>query len=143
ILHQTGERDYEHAQAAYLHAGVRAEVSPFIDNMPDAFARADLLLCRSGASTVAEVMAAGKPAIFVPFPQAADDHQMRNAEALVRMNAAVIVRQADLAPATLVSAVADLLRDPARLHGMGAAARQHAHPQAAHDIARIAARVSR
>lgn len=142
ILHQTGERDYEHAQAAYLQAGVRAEVSPFIDNMPEAFARADLLLCRSGASTVAEIMAAGKPAIFVPFPQAADDHQMRNAEALARMNAAIVIRQADLAPATLVAAVAELLSEPSRLHVMGAAARQHAHPHAAHDIAQIAARVS-
>jgi UDP-N-acetylglucosamine--N-acetylmuramyl-(pentapeptide) pyrophosphoryl-undecaprenol N-acetylglucosamine transferase len=142
ILHQTGERDYERAQALYLQAGVRAEVSPFIDNMPEAFARADLLLCRSGASTVAEIMAAGKPAIFIPFPQAADDHQMRNAEALDRMNAAVVIRQADLTPSALVSAVAELLSNPARLHAMGDAARQHAHPHAAHDIARIAARVS-
>ncbi|HZU23537.1 MAG TPA: undecaprenyldiphospho-muramoylpentapeptide beta-N-acetylglucosaminyltransferase [Terriglobales bacterium] len=143
IMHQTGERDYESAQAAYLHVGVRAEVSPFIDNMPEAFARADLLLCRSGASTAAEVMAAGKPAIFVPFPQAADDHQMRNAEALARMNAAVVIRQADLAPATLTGAVSQLLGDPARLRAMGVAARQHAHPNAARDIATIAARVSR
>ena len=142
ILHQTGERDYENAQAAYLHAGVRAEVSPFIDNMPEAFARADLLLCRSGASTVAEIMAAGKPAIFIPFPQAADDHQMRNAEALARLNAAVVIRQDDLSPSTLVPAIAQLLSDRARLREMGAAARRHAHPKAAHDIARIAARVS-
>lgn len=142
ILHQTGERDYENAQTAYLHAGVRAEVSPFIDNMPDAFARADLLLCRSGASTVAEIMAAGKPAIFIPFPQAADDHQMRNAEALARMNAAVVIRQDELAPATLVPAIAQLLSDHSRLQAMGQAARRHAHPKAAHDIARIAARVS-
>lgn len=143
IIHQTGERDYESASSVYLHAGIRAEVSPFIDNMPEAFARADLLLCRSGASTVAEIMAAGKPAILVPFPQAADDHQMRNAEALARMNAAVIIRQAELTPESLVHAVAGLLRDPRGVRAMGAAARQHAHPQAAQDIARIAVRCAR
>ena len=68
IIHQTGERDYGEAQADYLRAGIPAEVSPFIHDMPGAFARADLVICRSGASTVAEIAAAGKPAIFVPFP---------------------------------------------------------------------------
>jgi UDP-N-acetylglucosamine--N-acetylmuramyl-(pentapeptide) pyrophosphoryl-undecaprenol N-acetylglucosamine transferase len=141
ILHQTGERDYEHASAIYLQSAARAEVAPFIDNMPEAFARADLLLCRSGASTVAEIMAAGKPAVLIPFPNSADDHQMRNAEALARMNAAVLLRQADLSPQTLVSTIAGLLNSPARLQEMGLSARHHAHPQAAHDIATIAVRL--
>src|SRR5262249_22189025 len=88
IIHQTGEREYNDVQAAYARAGVKAEVSAFIDDMPGAFARADLLLCRSGASTVAEITAAGKPAIFVPFPRAADDHQRRNAEAIAERGAA-------------------------------------------------------
>jgi UDP-N-acetylglucosamine--N-acetylmuramyl-(pentapeptide) pyrophosphoryl-undecaprenol N-acetylglucosamine transferase len=88
IIHQTGERDYNDAQAAYRRAGASAEVSAFINDMPGFFARADLLLCRSGASTVAEVAAAGKPAIFVPFPRAADDHQRVNAQALERAVAA-------------------------------------------------------
>ncbi|MGB7553223.1 MAG: undecaprenyldiphospho-muramoylpentapeptide beta-N-acetylglucosaminyltransferase, partial [Candidatus Korobacteraceae bacterium] len=79
IIHQTGEKDYVNAQAVYLRAMISAEVSPFIDDMPGAFARADLLLCRSGASTVAEITAAGKPAIFIPLPTAADDHQTQNA----------------------------------------------------------------
>lgn len=143
IIHQTGERDYQQASAEYLASGIRAEVAPFIDNMPDAFARADLLVCRSGASTVAEVMAAGKPAIFIPFPQAADDHQMRNAEALARMDAAVVIRQAELTSERLVRTVAELLSSPERLRQMGAAARLHAHPHAARDIARIAVRVAR
>ena len=82
IIHQTGEKDYVDAQAIYLKHMVAAEVSPFIDDMPGAFARADLVLCRSGASTVAEITAAGKPAIFVPLPTAADDHQRHNAEIL-------------------------------------------------------------
>src|SRR5439155_4581479 len=96
IVHQTGERDFESVQQAYKQAGVAAQVSKFIDNMPQAFAEADLVLCRSGASTVAEITAAGKPAIFVPFPQAADDHQRRNAEALMRANAAQLIPEVEL-----------------------------------------------
>ena len=75
VIHQTGERDYNDVQSAYAEVGIPAEVHKFIDDMPGFFARADLILCRSGASTVAEIAAAGKPAIFVPFPLAADDHQ--------------------------------------------------------------------
>ena len=101
MIHQTGEREYNDVAAAYERAGVKAEVSAFIDDMPAAFARADLLLCRSGASTVAEATAAGKPAIFVPFPQAADDHQRRNAEAIAQGGAAVLVPQAELTPRAL------------------------------------------
>src|SRR5262252_7089129 len=96
IIHQTGERNYNEAQAAYLEAGGSAEVYPFIDDMPGVFARSDLLLCRSGASTVAEVMAAAKPAIFIPFPRAADDHQKRDAEALERAGAAVMIEEVNL-----------------------------------------------
>jgi len=101
IIHQTGEREYNDVAAAYEQAGIKAEVSAFIDDMPAAFARADLLLCRSGASTVAEATAAGKPAIFVPFPQAADDHQRRNAEAIAQGGAAVLLPQAELTPERL------------------------------------------
>ena len=96
IIHQTGEKDYVEAQAAYLKQMVPAEVSAFIDDMPGAFGRADLVLCRSGASTVAEITAAGKPAIFVPLPTAADDHQRQNAEVLVSGNAARLLPQAEL-----------------------------------------------
>ncbi|HZP16851.1 MAG TPA: undecaprenyldiphospho-muramoylpentapeptide beta-N-acetylglucosaminyltransferase, partial [Terriglobales bacterium] len=81
VIHQTGERDYNEVRSAYDQAGFPSEVHKFIDDMPAFFARADLVLCRSGASTVAEIAAAGKPAVFVPFPLAADDHQRRNAEA--------------------------------------------------------------
>ena len=82
---------------------IAAEVSPFIDDMPGAFARADLLLCRSGASTVAEITAAGKPAIFIPLPTAADDHQRHNAEALAEGNAARLLPQAELTSERLVA----------------------------------------
>ncbi len=142
IIHQTGERDYAEAQPAYLHAGVSAEIMPFIEKMPEAFARADLLLCRSGASTVAEVAAAAKPAIFVPFPRAADDHQLRNAEAMQRAGAAVLVPEAELTPERLVGTIAELFADPARLARMAAAARSMAHPEAAHQIAALAARLA-
>ena len=141
IIHQTGERDYNDAQAAYLEEGGSAEVYPFIDDMPGMFARADLLLCRSGASTVAEVMAAGKPAIFVPFPRAADDHQKRNAEALQRAGAALMLEEATLSTERLVNTTSSLLKDRARLEKMGAAARSLAHPNAAQEIAEMAVKL--
>src|SRR5262249_2452581 len=105
IIHQTGECDYNNAQAAYTSLGGLAEAHRFIDNMPSYFAQADLIVCRSGASTVAEITAAGKPAIFVPFPRATDDHQKRNAEALERAGAAVMLEEAKLNRETLVDAV--------------------------------------
>jgi UDP-N-acetylglucosamine--N-acetylmuramyl-(pentapeptide) pyrophosphoryl-undecaprenol N-acetylglucosamine transferase len=142
IIHQTGERDYNDAQAAYLAAGGSAEVYPFIDDMPGMFARADLLLCRSGASTVAEVMAAGKPAIFVPFPRAADDHQKRNAELLERAGAAMMLEEPVLNSEALVQGVGALLGDRARLEKMSMAARSLAHPDAAREIAEMAARLA-
>jgi UDP-N-acetylglucosamine--N-acetylmuramyl-(pentapeptide) pyrophosphoryl-undecaprenol N-acetylglucosamine transferase len=142
VIHQTGERDYNDARAGYLRAGIPAEVSPFIDDMPSAFARAGLLVCRSGASTVAEITAAGKPAIFVPFPRAADDHQRKNAEALAAKGAAVLIPEAELTPQRLADTATQLLKDPARLLAMGAAARKLAHPDAAASIAHLAARLA-
>ena len=142
IIHQVGECDYNDAQAAYLRAGVAAEVHPFIENMPEAFARADLLVCRSGASTVAEVTAAGKPAIFIPFPRAADDHQRRNAEALAHAGAALLIPERELTSERLVNTVSELLRDRARIESMGRAAARLAHPHAAHEIAALAARLA-
>ena len=142
LIHQTGERDYNDAQAAYLRSQARAEVFPFIEDMPGMFARADLLVCRSGASTVAEITAAGKPAIFIPFPHAADDHQLRNAEALERAGAAVLIAEKGLTSERLVSAVSGLLRDPARLTRMSAASHRLAHPNAAREIALMAGRLA-
>jgi UDP-N-acetylglucosamine--N-acetylmuramyl-(pentapeptide) pyrophosphoryl-undecaprenol N-acetylglucosamine transferase len=142
LIHQTGEKDYEAAQDAAAKAGISAEVSRFIDDMPGAFARADLLLCRSGASTVAEITAARKPAIFVPLPTAADDHQRHNAETLASANAARLLPQAELTPDRLVGELASLLIHRARLEQMGTAARQFAHPRAAEEIAALAARIA-
>jgi UDP-N-acetylglucosamine--N-acetylmuramyl-(pentapeptide) pyrophosphoryl-undecaprenol N-acetylglucosamine transferase len=147
ILHQTGERDYDDAVAAYRRfneSGLTepAEVFKFIEDMPAAFARADLLVCRSGASTVAEITAAGKPAIFVPFPRAADDHQRVNAEALARSGAAVVVEESKLEGVWLAETIAALIGDAQRLKSMSEAARGLSHPNAARDIAAMAARLA-
>ncbi|MBV9087060.1 MAG: undecaprenyldiphospho-muramoylpentapeptide beta-N-acetylglucosaminyltransferase [Acidobacteriaceae bacterium] len=142
IIHQTGERDYNEAQGIYLRAGVSAEVTPFIENMPEAFARADLLVCRSGASTVGEVAAAGKPAIFVPFPHATDDHQSRNAEVLARAGAAVVIEERNLSSERLVDSISALMADPTKRARMAAAARSLAREDAAGQVARIAARLA-
>jgi len=142
VIHQTGERDYNEVQAAYRQISLAAEVDKFIDDMPGFFARADLVLCRSGASTVAEIAAAAKPAIFVPFPRAADDHQRRNAEALERVGAAVVLEETRLDEVWLVDTICTLLEDPGRLQKMSQAARSLAHPDAAKDIAELAAKVA-
>jgi UDP-N-acetylglucosamine--N-acetylmuramyl-(pentapeptide) pyrophosphoryl-undecaprenol N-acetylglucosamine transferase len=142
IVHQTGERDYNEMKAAYERTGDSAEVQPFISDMPAFFARADLLLCRSGASTVAEITAAGKPAVFVPFPRAADDHQRVNAQALERAGAAVLVEETKLDRVWLADTISALLGDPARLRRMSEAARKLAHPNAARDIGEMAARLA-
>lgn len=142
IVHQTGERDYNDAQTKYANSGVAAAVHRFIDNMPAMFAQADLLLCRSGASTVAEITAAAKPAIFVPFPRAADDHQRVNAQALARAGAAAVLEESSLTSQRLVETITSLLTDSRRLEKMGVAARKLAHPNAAAEIAEMAAKLS-
>ncbi len=128
VIHQTGEREYNEVQSAYAQIAIPAEVHKFIDDMPGLFARADLVLCRSGASTVAEICAAGKPAIFVPFPLAADDHQRRNAEALEQAKAGVVLEETKLDEVWLVDTVCTLLEDAPRLARMSNAARAMAHP---------------
>jgi UDP-N-acetylglucosamine--N-acetylmuramyl-(pentapeptide) pyrophosphoryl-undecaprenol N-acetylglucosamine transferase len=107
--------------------------------MPAAFAKADLILCRAGASTVAEVAAAGKTAIFVPFPFATDDHQKRNAEALVAKNAAIQILESELTPERLTNEISALITNANRLKEMSAAAKALAHPDAAKEIAAMAA----
>ena len=142
VIHQTGERDYNDVLAAYSQAGFPAEVHKFVDDMPAFFARADLILCRSGASTVAEIAAAGKPAVFVPFPLAADDHQRRNAEAMESAGAAVVIEETRLDEVWLVDTICALLADPVRLAKMSEAARAMSHPEAAKDIAELAAKIA-
>jgi UDP-N-acetylglucosamine--N-acetylmuramyl-(pentapeptide) pyrophosphoryl-undecaprenol N-acetylglucosamine transferase len=126
-------------QAAFAASGAdpaRWQVSAFLDDMPARFARAHLVMARSGASTVAELAAAGKPALLVPFAAAADDHQKRNAEEMAKAGAAVMLTESDLAaPEKLLEALKQLLNSPERLAAMAAAAKGQAHPGAAERIA--------
>ncbi len=142
IVHQTGQRDYDHVLAAYQQSGISSEVHKFIDDMPGTFARTDLLVCRSGASTVGEITAAGKPAIFVPFPAAADDHQNVNARALERAGAAVVVEESNLGAAYLVDTIAALIGDSSRLQSMSAAAKSLSHPKAVEEIVEMVVRLA-
>jgi len=142
VIHQTGQRDYDHVLAAYQQSGISGEVHKFIDDMPGTFARADLLVCRSGASTVGEITAAGKPAIFVPFPAAADDHQNVNARALERAGAAVVVEESNLGAAYLVETIVALMGDSGRLQSMAGEARSLAHPKAVEEIGEVVERLA-
>lgn len=139
VLHQSGVRHAAATDEAYKASGADAarwEVKPFLDDMPAQFGRAHLVVARSGASTVAELAAAGKPALLVPFAAATDAHQKRNAEAMVQAGAAVMLEEPELEnPSKLVNALAELLGAPERLKQMGAAARKQAHPEAAERIA--------
>ena len=143
VLHQSGARNAAATHAAYGASGAdptRWQVRPFLDDMPARFARAHLIMSRSGASTVAELAAAGKPALLVPFAAAADEHQRRNAEAMVAAGAAVMLHEKDLeVPEKLLAVLIGLLTTPARLAAMAAAARTQAHPGAAERIAERAA----
>ncbi len=139
VLHQSGLRNADATEAAYRVSGaspLRWSVQPFLDDMAAEFARAHLIMSRSGASTVAEEAAAGKPALLVPFAAATDEHQRRNAEAMIAAGAAVMLQETDLnVPDKLFSTIFDLITDPARLAAMSAAARTQAHPGAAERIA--------
>ena len=98
VLHQSGEKQMDELRANYAAAGVDAHLTPFIDNTAQAYAQADLVLCRAGASTVTEIAAVGAAAMFVPFPAAVDDHQTHNARFLVDQGAAWLVQQTALTP---------------------------------------------
>ena len=119
ITHQTGEADFEMVKRGYADAGFRnAEAKPFIHDMADQFERADVLICRSGATTAAEVAAAGKAAIFIPFPFATDDHQRRNAEAFERVGAGRMILQKDLTPERLAEELVRLIDNPEEISRM-------------------------
>jgi len=145
ILHQAGARHAEATLAAYDTSGAprnRWRVEAFLDDMPRQFAAADLVLSRSGASTVAELCAAGKPAVLIPFPQAADDHQRRNAEVLAEAGAAEMLLEPELTPERLLGTLTDLLRSPEKLREMAEKARALAHPDAGERIAAMAMAIS-
>ena len=124
VRHQAGERGIAAARAAYHEAQVEAEVMPFIDDMAAAYAWADVALCRAGAMTIAELQAAGLGAILVPLPAATDDHQTKNAEAMVSIGAGRVLQERDLTADTLSACIAELTADRGRLLKMAEAARR-------------------
>jgi UDP-N-acetylglucosamine--N-acetylmuramyl-(pentapeptide) pyrophosphoryl-undecaprenol N-acetylglucosamine transferase len=133
ITHQTGEADFEKVSAGYKNAGwtEQTEVRRYIDDMVLEFAQADLIICRAGATTTAELVAAGKAAIMIPFPQAADDHQRKNAEALESAGAAHMILQPELTGERLAKEISALVNAPDDLTRMEAASRRMARGDAA------------
>ncbi len=134
IIHQTGEKDYREVQEAYRREEFEAEVHPFIHAMDRAYALADLVLCRAGATTLFELMTTGLPAILVPYPYAANDHQTLNAKTMVDAGAAVLVANGDLTGVHLSRILKELIEDPPRLKKMGERAAALAQPDAAQKI---------
>ena len=137
IVHQTGSTDFEALQHDFVRSGCQGEVTPFIKDMPTAFSQADLIICRSGAGAVAELAAAGKPSVLIPFPFAADQHQLRNAEAFERAGASRMVLDRDWTGAKLFEIVRTMSTQRETLDQMGQAARILAHPGAARRAAEI------
>jgi len=122
ITHQTGEKDYQEVAGAYRSAGVEATVTPFISDMASEYAKADLIICRAGATTIAEATACGKPCLFIPFPHAVDDHQRRNAEALLKMSACFMILEQELKGDHLAATIRELINNPETLRRTGEAA---------------------
>jgi UDP-N-acetylglucosamine--N-acetylmuramyl-(pentapeptide) pyrophosphoryl-undecaprenol N-acetylglucosamine transferase len=135
ITHQTGERDLELVRDGYRRAGIEARVEPFLFAMDREIKAADLVVCRAGATTLAELTTAGRPAVLVPLPTATDDHQRKNAEVLGVAGAAEVVEQKDLAGGALATRIQALVNAPDRLAAMAAAARKLGRPDAVTIIA--------
>jgi UDP-N-acetylglucosamine--N-acetylmuramyl-(pentapeptide) pyrophosphoryl-undecaprenol N-acetylglucosamine transferase len=131
ITHQTGERDLEMVRDEYRRAGLQARVEPFLFDMDREMRAADVIVSRAGATTLAELAAAGRAAILVPLPTATDDHQRKNAEAFVRRGAAVMVEQRELTGDRIAAEVLGLAQDAPRRAAIAGAARQLARPGAA------------
>jgi UDP-N-acetylglucosamine--N-acetylmuramyl-(pentapeptide) pyrophosphoryl-undecaprenol N-acetylglucosamine transferase len=134
VTHQTGERDVEMVRAAYRQAGLQADVEPFLFDMGRRIAGADLIVCRAGATTLAEVTAAGRAAILVPLPTATDDHQRKNAEALAAADAAEVLLQSDLSGSALAQRLIALAGNAERRGQLAQAAQRLARPDAARVI---------
>ena len=137
IVHQTGERDYDAVRTAYARREITAEVTPFLANMPERFAWADVIVCRAGAITAAEVAAAGRAAIFIPFGRATDSHQLRNAQEMARVGAGRLITETDLTPERLTTEIFSLLDQPQQIAAISRAAHALAHPHATGDIVNL------
>jgi UDP-N-acetylglucosamine--N-acetylmuramyl-(pentapeptide) pyrophosphoryl-undecaprenol N-acetylglucosamine transferase len=137
IVHQTGERDYNAVRTAYARREILAEVVPFLTNMADRFAWADMIVCRAGAITAAEIAAAGRAAIFIPFGAATDSHQLRNAQEMQRVGAGRLITENELTADRLASEVFSLLDHPEEIEKQSRAARELARPNATRDIVNL------
>jgi UDP-N-acetylglucosamine--N-acetylmuramyl-(pentapeptide) pyrophosphoryl-undecaprenol N-acetylglucosamine transferase len=122
ICHQTGENDCSAVQAAYGDSRIPSAVHPFISDMAAEYHKADLIICRAGATTIAEVTACGKACLFIPFPHAVDDHQRRNAEALLKKQACFMLLEHELSGERLAATIKDLISDPETVRHTGEAA---------------------
>ena len=137
IVHQTGERDYNAVRTAYARREIHAEVVPFLTNMAERFAWADAIVCRAGAITAAEVAAAGRAAIFIPFGRATDSHQLRNAQEMTRAGAGRLISETELTAEKLTAEIFTLLDQPQEIEKLSTAARGLARPHAARDIVNL------
>jgi UDP-N-acetylglucosamine--N-acetylmuramyl-(pentapeptide) pyrophosphoryl-undecaprenol N-acetylglucosamine transferase len=137
IVHQTGERDHNAVRTAYARREIHAEVVPFLTNMAERFAWADVIVCRAGAITAAEVAAAGRAAVFIPFGRATDSHQLRNAQEMSRAGAGLLISEAELTAEKLTGEIFSLLDRPQEIEKLSAAARGLARPHAARDIVNL------
>jgi UDP-N-acetylglucosamine--N-acetylmuramyl-(pentapeptide) pyrophosphoryl-undecaprenol N-acetylglucosamine transferase len=143
VTHQTGTRDREAVEKGYAACGFEADVREFITDMSAAYAQADLVVCRSGATTLAELTVCQKPSILVPFPFAADDHQVVNARSLVEAGAAVMIEERELTGERLASQIRDILTGEDRRRQMTRAAGRLGAPQAAREIIDVCAELCR
>lgn len=134
VVHQTGAADEQQVEAAYRRRNIRCTVQSFFDNMGELYSRADLMICRAGATTVAEITALGKAVIFIPFPHAADNHQVLNAGQLANEGAAEMILEKDLSPEILSRKIAYYAAHRGALDNMAAKARQFGQPNAAKNI---------
>jgi UDP-N-acetylglucosamine--N-acetylmuramyl-(pentapeptide) pyrophosphoryl-undecaprenol N-acetylglucosamine transferase len=137
ITHQTGARDREYVEKGYRAVGFEPDVREFISDMSAAYAGCDLVVCRAGATTIAELTVCRRPSILVPFPAAADNHQAANARSLVEVGAAVMIEERDLTGELLAAEIRRLLLDPAARDRMARAAGSLGAPQAASEIAEV------
>jgi UDP-N-acetylglucosamine--N-acetylmuramyl-(pentapeptide) pyrophosphoryl-undecaprenol N-acetylglucosamine transferase len=142
VVQQARDEDLSRVQATYARLGVAAEVAPFFTDLPARMAAAHLVISRSGASTIAELAAIGRPAILVPLPHALDQDQLANAQVLARAEAAIVIRQADFTPERLAREIAALAGDPGRLAAMAAATRAAGSLDAAERLADLVLRVA-
>lgn len=143
IIHQTGAHDVEAVEKGYRAVGFEPDVREFIDDMSQAYAEADLVVCRAGATTLAELAVCCKPSVLVPFPAAADNHQVLNARSLVDAGAAVMIEERELSGERLAREIRLLLLDTERRDRMARAAGRYGSPQAAREIADVCAELVR